>query len=924
MVDSNHLHRSRIVMPTVVEGSSRSGNGTLAVRLSMEGAEDGRRSPATLLIDTVELVDTKTKMPVPNHLLETKLYSKLGKNALVHVTPELINFDGFEVNQKHVKKLVILNASSDVLRMHLIPPQTKYFNIKYKKGERMVPGLTLECTIEFLPDEWRYYYDCIRINCPGDDNLVIPIHGYPVMSTKDFPDQFTFPITPVGHRVSHGFPLRCMAPVDFEFELIYIQPHPAFTIQPMAGIVPANSEVEVVVTFAPFEFQTAFMVVQLNISQYNARPIVCKFVGVSKPGLLREKTLSQSAKKTSEVLDPRCVSPLDRARHNRKVKPKAAPHPPKAIEYKGLQFPAKIETPSAVAQVLNQEPGKLKAKDLRETLLKNNNVESPSRQKKEARFEHAVRQSVYEERQNQLRWQVKVGDEQISNKQRNLILDARRQAHSSYRYKKLAEPIAEDEYGRQKTKTSFRRTVRDVLMSAEKDVTFDPYRNDTWATRHAALHRFIQAARQVILRNRAAYKLVSLRSVVQEWSRQKTVPQGDTEEENADPHIAPRQAEGDEDKEKHLCQKLTAQSIQRMRFPTYIPPDVKDDMAADALGPVPQQGTHVQVKEKVPYCNLKVPQIYQLQGYHHHGVHDASSGFVPPCLTRPLRVGAQDEVISLPQTHVEARVNVDGGVCEDDGNEDEEGKESVEEDILPAARASLLPPDALFQPIEYPPLHIMNPAPGLQIFQAPMPFAEVDSEFHLCPLPRYFRRDYASCPHAATQRKYLDREDTIRGLMSWKKFPSQGLTSLSNTPTLTNVWVPRWDDTFSKDLLPLSAPPLFDGLPADETGVLLEGSEWDEHVPAQLTPEMVNAQYAMVDVTTQPEEVKPGGDVFPLGNRMPPTNIPVGTFGPVPREKREEELEYFMTKKYNRLGSKMANRVCAHNVMLTQPNLRLQ
>lgn len=53
---------------------------------------------------------------------------------MVHVKPEAIYFDGFEVKEKHVKKLVILNASSDVLRMHLIPPQSKYFSIKYKKG----------------------------------------------------------------------------------------------------------------------------------------------------------------------------------------------------------------------------------------------------------------------------------------------------------------------------------------------------------------------------------------------------------------------------------------------------------------------------------------------------------------------------------------------------------------------------------------------------------------------------------------------------------------------------------------------------------------------------------------------------------------------------------------------------------------------
>lgn len=915
-------------MPTVVENASRSGSGPLTVSLSMEDVDGGRRSPATLLIDTMELVETRKRMHVPNHLLETKVYSKLGKNAAVHVTPEVVNFDGFEVNQKHVKKMVILNASSDVLRMHLIPPQTKYFNIKYKKGERMVPGLTLECTIEFQPDEWRYYYDCIRINCPGDDNLVIPIHGYPVMSTKDFPQQFSFPVTPVGHRESRGFPLRCMAPVDFEFELIYIQPHPAFTIHPMAGIVPANSEVEVTVTFAPFEFQTASMVVQLNISQYNARPVLCKFIGTSKPGLLREKTLSKISKEKTEVLDPRCVSPMDRARHNRKQKPGVKlPEPPKKIEYKGLQFPANLDSPAAVAEVLNQEPGKLKAKDLRETMMKQDTIESSTRQTKEAKFEQAVRQSVYEERQNQLRWQVKVGDEQISNKQRTTILDARRQAHSFYKFQKREDPVAKDEYERQKTKAQFRRTVRDAAKLAATDISFDPYNNDTWATRNAALGRFIQAAQKVIIRNRAAHKLNALRQFVLEWSRRNNAAKISEEEQHE--QVTVKETDHDEEKQKHFHQKLAAQCVQRTCFPTYIPPNVKDDMAADALGPVPFEMTQVVVKQKVPYFNLKVPQVYQLQGYQAHGIHEASSGYVPPCLTRPLRVGAEDEVITLPQTHVRSSVSGEEGPTEGEGPSvtgfpSEEEKESPDEVKPSVAVPTLMPPEAIFKPIEYPPLHIMNPAPGLQIFQAPVPFAEVDSEFHLCPLPRYFRQDFAASPHATTQRKYLDREDTIRGLMNWKKFPSQGLTSLSNTPTLTNVWVPRWDDAFGKELLPSSVPPLFDGLSSEDSEILQEGSDWDEQTHTDhLTPDMVNAQFSMIDPMSSPEEIKTGGDIFPLGNKMPSTNIPVGICGPVPREKREEELEYFITKKYNRLGSKVLNKTTTLNAMLTQNQLQL-
>lgn len=89
---------------------------------------------------------------------------------------------------------------------------------------------------------------------------------------------------------------------------------------------------------------------------------------------------------------------------------------------------------------------------------------------------------------------------------------------------------------------------------------------------------------------------------------------------------------------------------------------------------------------------------------------------------------------------------------------------------------------------------------------------------HLNPLPR-FERDQAF----TTQKRFLDREDIIKGIMSWKKFPSQGLISLSNTPTLTDVWVPRWTNTlFSDDLMPLETPPLLAGLPSDDKENLLE------------------------------------------------------------------------------------------------------
>ena len=58
--------------------------------------------------------------------------------------------------------------------------------------------------------------------------------------------------------------------------------------------------------------------------------------------------------------------------------------------------------------------------------------------------------------------------------------------------------------------------------------------------------------------------------------------------------------------------------------------------------------------------------------------------------------------------------------------------------------------------------------------------------------------------------------------MTWKKFPNQGLTSLANTPTLTDVWVPRWSTAFGTDLMPIDTPPLLAGLPADDKENLLD------------------------------------------------------------------------------------------------------
>lgn len=51
-------------------------------------------------------------------------------------------------------------------------------------------------------------------------------------------------------------------------------------------------------------------------------------------------------------------------------------------------------------------------------------------------------------------------------------------------------------------------------------------------------------------------------------------------------------------------------------------------------------------------------------------------------------------------------------------------------------------------------LLFQNPAPGLQVFKPPLPYAEVDEDYHLCPLPR----NRTAGKSGRQGRKYLERQ----------------------------------------------------------------------------------------------------------------------------------------------------------------------
>ena len=57
------------------------------------------------------------------------------------------------------------------------------------------------------------------------------------MSTANFPRYVNFDPTPIGSSRTKTLTLQCDIPVEFEYQLTYIQKNPAFAVKEMKGIL---------------------------------------------------------------------------------------------------------------------------------------------------------------------------------------------------------------------------------------------------------------------------------------------------------------------------------------------------------------------------------------------------------------------------------------------------------------------------------------------------------------------------------------------------------------------------------------------------------------------------------------------------------------------------------------------------------------
>ncbi|XP_056286795.1 cilia- and flagella-associated protein 221 isoform X2 [Pseudoliparis swirei] len=541
-----------------------------------------RRSTPRPLSQLVE--ESRSPANFPNHLLESKIYAKLKSHSLIHAEPPELHFSGFELRKDYIKILKLINISSEVVNIHIIPTQTEHFQTTYTKKYRLIPGLAYTLKVRLCPDEWRYFYDCIRVHCKGEENLLIPVHAYPVIDDLHIPPRIDLSVVPLGQSVHHAIPLRCSCPIDFEFQVYVIQPHEAFSIHPLTGVIPADGEETITVTFSPFQYETCHVTMQLIISQFNTRPYLCTITGSSAPRLaLSEPGRGVAVPAEYEGASPaspknktKCRSTKEADRSKTFTDPavvKAAPKPP-----------VDVCSPAGVAKMLIRDPDKLSSKDLREAISCGGTVVLQNRQMKEALF-------MKEVQANQLRWGVHLGKDPVSEHPRRQVAEERE--------------IALHEF-----------------MACEGAPSFQLYRSFQWELRRRALGLFQQAARKVVIRCRMSRRRTCLRKPSDSrWN----LPAAKKEEETT------------------CALKISQDKIFPFAFPVFSSED--DPVAPGILLPLPVDPFDVTVTTRIPFFELQVPQHYKLMGYRPVSAWDAFNSYVPATLARPLRTGAPDDLV---------------------------------------------------------------------------------------------------------------------------------------------------------------------------------------------------------------------------------------------------------------------------------------
>lgn len=339
-------------------------------------------------------------------------------DQILYAQPASVHFGGFQIDSPMQQRVRVHNNSAKSVRLrYAFPTGKKGFRASFASAERpsfVSAGLYEEILVTFTPPAgFQYYYDCIQVRCEEvaygssadvirGGATIIPLHAYPMVNEVSFPSRMDFGVVARGTCARRQVSITCSVPVEFEYELRVTKPHPAFTIFPLTGSVPPRGEARIELEFRPTLYATASAEVELHISQLGFVPQVCMLAGSSsstamdmssvpdvvtqnKSGLRLASSVaktqfsSEAHKNANKTTTPRGGSLSSRrATHE---EPQLDDNDEEELEkVKGVEIPHDLNSVTSVTFVLNQEPGKLKPKDLKKAIAANRALRQQQRE----------------------------------------------------------------------------------------------------------------------------------------------------------------------------------------------------------------------------------------------------------------------------------------------------------------------------------------------------------------------------------------------------------------------------------------------------------------------------------------------------------------------------------------------------------------
>lgn len=446
------------------------------------------RLPSFLILTNQKHKDNSNMdtLVIPEHIIEiesTKLVNKLdssnvylakcdsiGQNSIYEAKPSVLTFAGYEVKKTQALKLSIRNISSIPQRLSILPTTTPFFKPHYNKKGQLAPGMNETLIIHFVPPEWRYYYDCLRILTPAG-NINIPIHAYPVMNYNEryIPALIDLGKCNVGQQIKKNVELESIVPVTFEYEIKVTEDHPDIMIGPVTGEVPGKGRQILEIVYTAHSANTASMEFTFMLSEFDYKPIKTRIIA----------SASHSSPVRQEPISKNLLTGSKESFTGKKRLPELSRFT-KSIG----KVPQTVIAPKEIDRVIFEQ-----------------------------QFNTEYRKIEEFDREKEFKIYVSVGDPHPTDEYIESVRDEREVKEMTrlkdLRKKDLLRNVHEIDMDKSIVKLEF---------IPDKVPTWNAYQNDEFSLRQLPLNRFVRAASTVIVRLRIEKRLKKIRDVLAKYN----------------------------------------------------------------------------------------------------------------------------------------------------------------------------------------------------------------------------------------------------------------------------------------------------------------------------------------------------------------------------------------------------------------------